>query len=156
MIQQKNLRKSGKNNFSNFSYYELSDFIPSVNEVFKEIGLLGRFSIEDGKANLQIFNADNRHDQMDFSIPTASVDIKNCTPIQSIGAMNTYLKRYLYMNALELVENDMLDAGVGRDTNGTNANQVAAPRTYVPVPPSRQMAPAVRQMASAGAGNFKR
>jgi hypothetical protein len=108
-----NLRKSGKNKFAGFSYYELADFIPAVNEIFNELKLYSAFSVESDKAMLKIVNAENPEENVIFTSPTATVDLKGCTAIQGIGAIHTYMKRYLYMNALEIVEHDALDAQAG-------------------------------------------
>ncbi len=37
-----------------------------------------------------------------------------------MGATHTYLKRYLYLNALEIVENDFVDASIGKDEKETS------------------------------------
>ena len=113
-LQEMNLRKSGKNKFAGFSYYELSDFIPVVNKLFNELKLYSIFSINaDQLAILEIINAENPDEEVSFTSPTAAVELKGCTAIQAIGAIHTYMKRYLYMNALEIVEHDELDARVG-------------------------------------------
>jgi hypothetical protein len=48
-----------------------------------------------------------------FTSPIADAQVKGTTPVQALGAVHTYLKRYLYLNALEVIENDILDASVG-------------------------------------------
>lgn len=112
-LQNKNLKKSGKNNFANFNYYELADFLPSINEIFDNVGLFSSFSIDDKEAYLIITNIDNPNETIRFSSPTAEAEIKGCTPIQCLGGIHTYMKRYLYLNALEIVESDMFDSKVG-------------------------------------------
>ena len=113
-LQSMNLKKSGKNSFSGISYYELSDFLPAINEIFEDAGLSSNFSISPDKhATLTIFNAEKPEESVSFSSPTVDVELKGCTPIQGLGAVHTYMKRYLYMNALEIVEHDMLDAKAG-------------------------------------------
>lgn len=112
-LQEMNLRKSGKNKFAGFSYYELSDFMPVVNKLFNELKLYSMFSVETDKAILSIVNAESPEEQVVFTSPIAGVELKGCTAIQAIGAVHTYMKRYLYMNALEIVEHDALDAQVG-------------------------------------------
>ena len=47
LLQQKKLKKSGKNKFSGFDYFELSDFLPSINEIFNEVGLCSQFYIQE-------------------------------------------------------------------------------------------------------------
>jgi len=112
-LQGMNLKKSGRNKFAGFSYYELADFIPSVNQIFGELKLYSMFSVKDGEAVLSIVNSESPEEHVIFTSPTAAVDLKGCTAIQGIGAIHTYMKRYLYMNALEIVEHDALDAQVG-------------------------------------------
>ena len=115
-LQEMNIRKSGKNKFAGFSYYELSDFIPIVNKLFNELKLYSMFSINsDQLAVLEIINAESPEEQVVFTSPIAGVELKGCAEIQGIGAAHTYMKRYLYMNALEIVEHDALDATVGDD-----------------------------------------
>lgn len=113
MLQQKNNKKSGKNKFANFSYYELADFLPSINEIFKQLKLFSMFNIRDNIATLVIINIENITDTITFESPIAEAEIKGSTPIQCLGGIHTYMKRYLYLNALEIVESDMFDSKVG-------------------------------------------
>jgi hypothetical protein len=43
----------------------------------------------------------------------SSAELKGCHPVQNLGAVQTYLRRYLYTAAFELVEHDALDATTG-------------------------------------------
>ena len=52
-------------------------------------------------------------------MPTASLTLKGCNEIQALGGINTYCRRYLYLNALEIVENDLFDAETGKDKKQT-------------------------------------
>jgi len=113
MLQEKNNKKSGKNKFAGFNYYELADFMPSVNDIFDKVGLFSMFNIKGDIATLVIINVDNVTDTITFESPIAQAEIKGSTPIQCLGGIHTYMKRYLYLNALEIVESDMFDAKVG-------------------------------------------
>lgn len=125
-LQKKNIKKSGKNNYSNFTYFELKDFIPPVNEIFLNIGLSSNFSIQDGIATLCITNTDDLEEFILFTSPIAEANLKGCTPIQGVGAIHTYMKRYLYLNALEITEDDILDKEAGniskQETKNNNYN----------------------------------
>jgi len=116
-LQKKGLKKSGKNAFSGFSYFELSDFLPSINEIFSENKLCSHFNIEENKAVLRIFDAEKPDSVISFMMPTASLTLKGCNEIQALGGINTYCRRYLYLNALEIVENDLFDAETGKKEN---------------------------------------
>lgn len=50
-----------------------------------------------------------------FCSPIADAGLKGSTAIQSLGAVHTYMRRYLYVNALEITEPEILDALVGTD-----------------------------------------
>ena len=112
-LQKMNLKKTGENKFANFKYYELADFLPTINELFLKHKLSSNFSIENNEAFLTIVNIEKLDEQIIFSSPIAEANIKGCTPVQSLGGVHTYLKRYLYINALEIVENDLFDGKVG-------------------------------------------
>ena len=121
-LQETSLQKSGKNAYAGFKYYELKDFMPAVNSIFNDLGICSNFSIEDGVATLEIMDVDDNN-SIKFTSPIANVDMKGCTAIQGIGAMHTYMKRYLYLNALEIVENDILDASVNPNSESSNGGK---------------------------------
>jgi hypothetical protein len=116
-LQEKNLKKSGRNKFAGFSYYELADFLPEINRIFGDLLVYSIFSIKEKVATLCLINYENPNENVVFESPVVDVELKGCTPIQSVGAVHTYMKRYLYMNALEIVENDALDAQAGEIVN---------------------------------------
>ena len=111
-LQNKKLKKSGKNKFSGFSYYELADFLPIVNQIFYDLKLSSNFSILEGIAKLTITDWEDKTQEI-FTSPIEDLELKGCTKVQALGGVHTYLKRYLYINALEIVESDMLDAKAG-------------------------------------------
>ena len=114
MLQSMPIKKSGFNSFAGFKYFELSDFLPSVNTIFAELGLCSVFSIMDGKANLRIIDSEFGG-AIFFSSPTAEAGAGKAPPIQALGSMHTYLRRYLMLNALEITEHDAVDATIKKD-----------------------------------------
>ena len=122
-LQNSNLKKSGKNKFAGFSYYELADFIPKVNELFDKYKLFSQFTLQNDIATLEVFDTENKvkfneyetYESITFSSPVAEIVIKGANAIQSLGGANTYMKRYLYLNLLEIVESDSFDAVSGKD-----------------------------------------
>lgn len=147
ILAGKALKKSGQNKQKyqdkrtgewkemGFSYFELSDFLPETLKIFDELGLCGIFTInpphfEDNQvgeivtrvsypevAELKVVNADNKEDFIIFREPTAQVEMK--TAIQSLGAKKTYLRRYLWIDAMEIAENDIVDAQPTDDAKET-------------------------------------
>jgi len=114
MLQSMPIKKSGFNSFAGFKYFELSDFLPSVNTIFAELGLCSVFSIMDGKASLRIIDSEFGG-AIFFSSPTADAASGKAPPIQALGSMHTYLRRYLMLNALEITEHDAVDATIKKD-----------------------------------------
>jgi hypothetical protein len=112
-LQHTALKKSGLNKFAGFRYFELGDLLPHINNIFDDLGLFSGFNIKDGVASLTIVDTDDPEKMISFTSPIADASVKGTTPVQSLGAVHTYLKRYLYLNALEIIENDTLDANVG-------------------------------------------
>ena len=121
-LQKTALKKSGVNKFAGFKYFELGDFIPAVNVLFHEHKMLAAFNIFNDIASLTIVNTEKPDENIVFSSPFADANIKGTTPVQSLGGAHTYLKRYLYLNALEIVDNDVLDASVGTGKLETGPN----------------------------------
>lgn len=130
-LQKMNLKKSGVNSFAGFNYYELADFLPTINEMLEKEGLTSNFSIypmtinnPEAKAVLRIADINNYdEDYIEFNSPIADANVKGCTPIQSLGAVHTYMKRYLYLNAFEIIENDILDPNVGNPNTKPKASK---------------------------------
>ena len=108
-LQAKKLIKTGKNTYSKYEYYELSDFLPSCNSIAAQHKTLFKFAINENTASLTLINLENLEDVIEFSIPTANVSIQGATAMQNIGAVTTYARRYLYMIAMEISEDDNLD-----------------------------------------------
>ena len=109
------LSKSGYNKFAGYTYFELGDFIPHINTIFNEIGLCGVVSFTHEEAVLIIYDCDSEA-TIRFSSPMAEAHLKGCHPIQNLGAVQTYQRRYLWIEAMEIVEQDSLDATTGDET----------------------------------------
>ena len=104
------LNKSGKNNFAKFNYFELADFMPSVTDIFNDVGLCGVVSFTNDTAYLTVHNTEKENDFVTFTSPLVIASMDRIQAIQSLGATHTYYRRYLYLMALDLVENDVVDA----------------------------------------------
>lgn len=104
------LKKSGHNKFAGYSYFELSDFVVPALRIFSELGLCPVITFGGEMAKLRIFNADKVEEFVDFCCPISEANLKGCHPVQNLGAVQTYTRRYLWTAALEIVEHDALDA----------------------------------------------
>jgi hypothetical protein len=138
-LQEKKLTKSGKNKFAGYEYFELQDFLPTVQTIFADTGLCSVFRCGSSDATLTVYNTDNPEEYVLFTAPMAAAELKGCHPVQNLGASISYLRRYLYVNALEIVEHDALDA-----TTGSTEPPRYAPK---PVPKAVQPAPQAKPVA---------
>ena len=108
-LQNTELTKSGHNKFAGYKYFELGDFLPAINEIFNEVGLCGFISFGSDLATLTIASVDDGSSIV-ITSPMAEAQLKGCHPIQNLGAVETYTRRYLWVTAMEIVEHDALDA----------------------------------------------
>lgn len=105
--------KSGKNMAIGYLYFELADFIPQVTRIFGELGLLSVFSLSKSNetAYLRIINTDSPNEEVVFESPYIIADTnKGINALQALGATQTYMRRYLYFMALDLIEADAVDS----------------------------------------------
>jgi hypothetical protein len=110
-LNQTKLTKSGKNAFAKFNYFELSDFMPAITNIFNDIGLCGVVSFTNDSAYLTIYDVEgDERAFVTFTSPLVLANMDRIQAIQSMGASHTYYRRYLYLMALDLVENDLIDS----------------------------------------------
>lgn len=113
-LQHKSLNKSGHNKFAGYKYFELADFLPTVQQIFQEKGLVDVISFTETLATMIVFDTEDGS-SVSFTSPMGSANLKGCHEVQNIGAVESYQRRYLYTTALAIVENDVLDAVTGDD-----------------------------------------
>lgn len=107
-LQEMNLKKSGMNKYAGYAYYELGDFLPVINKLGKELGFICLVTFDDF-AKLEIIDIE-KDEKLVFTSPMSTASLKGCHEVQNLGAVETYLKRYLYQHAFEIVEGDALDS----------------------------------------------
>jgi hypothetical protein len=135
LLQNTKLNKSGKNKFAGYEYFELGDFLPQIQNICKNVGLCGMVSFTADTAYLTIHDTDGEG-FVTFTSPMSSAALKGCHDVQNLGAVQTYLRRYLWTNAFEIVEHDALDATTGgaEPLGKTYPNVVAQTITATPAP----------------------
>ena len=132
-LQATKLSKSGKNKFAGYEYFELGDFLPAIQQICNDVGLCGVMSFNDSMAYLTIHETDGGG-QIVFTSPMSTAQLKGCHDVQNLGAVQTYLRRYLWTNAFELVEHDALDATLGADPKPKEQ-----PKEEVKAPPKQRI-----------------
>ncbi len=116
-LQGMKLNKSGHNKFAGYHYFELGDFLPQTIEIFQNNNLCGTISFGTELATLTITHLED-DSQIVITSPMAEANLKGSHPIQNLGAVETYSRRYLWVAAMEIVEHDALDATTGKKGDG--------------------------------------
>ena len=114
MLQNAKLEKTGHNKFAGYNYFELGDFLPTVQTIFSDLKMCGVVSYTADIAKLTITDTEDGT-AIEITSPMGSAALKGCHEVQNIGAVETYQRRYLWVTAMEIVEHDALDATVGKD-----------------------------------------
>lgn len=104
-LEQK-LTKGSKNKF--YSYFGLEDFIPKAIKICAEFGALPLISYGESIATMTIYDEDSA-DKLTITTPMSTCDLKGCHPVQNLGSVETYLRRYLWLSFLEIVEHDGIE-----------------------------------------------
>jgi hypothetical protein len=112
-FHQTKLVKTGHNKFAGYKYFELGDFIIPALEIFKEVGLTSIISFGKEEAHMEIVDNEKPEQRLIITSPMSTAALKGCHEVQNLGAVQTYLRRYLWVAALEIVEHDALDATTG-------------------------------------------
>lgn len=139
-LQRTEMKKSGLNKFAGYSYFELADFLPKINELFGDIGLCGIVKYGKEMATLDIVNTEKPEETIQFTSPMSTAALKGCHEVQNLGAVETYIRRYLYTTALEITESDALDKTTGQQDkipkNPRLSNPDKPPQETHPAKPS--------------------
>lgn len=110
---QSKIRKSGKNAYVGYDYFELADFLQPIQALCDKYGLATVISFTTEVATMKIVDVEKPADFIEFTSPMSEANLKNCHPVQNVGAVETYQRRYLYLVAFEIVENDTLEPVTG-------------------------------------------
>lgn len=79
-----------------------------MQNIFSEFGLCGVISFASDMATLTITDIDGGG-QITITSPMSTAALKGCHEVQQLGAVQTYLRRYLWVAALEIVEHDAVE-----------------------------------------------
>ena len=132
-------KKSGKNMQLAFKYFELDDIVPVATKIFEEVGLISLVNFTSDTATMTIVNTDNGEDSVAFTTPftmlepiVSNTGKKATNEMQALGSSITYMRRYLYMIALDICEPDNIEPTLG--TAPTPTPVVATPTVTAPTP----------------------
>lgn len=149
--------KSGKNILLEFKYFELEDIVPIAIRIFDRVGLVAVDDFGGEIASKTIYNV---HDPNDVPVvfqvkyrEAEQIVNKNgkavTNPLQALGSSITYLRRYLWMVALDITEPDNVDENIGAE------EAAPEPVKAVPKPPAtpQERAEIKKELTQAVTGN---
>lgn len=122
-FHSKGIKQNGKNDFAHYTYFELSDILPAVNEINRELKSTCVVKFDKDLAILEFIDCEKPEDKVVFTSPMSTASLKGCHEVQNVGAVESYLKRYLYQNCFEIAESDVLDATMNPNTKPIQKNQ---------------------------------
>lgn len=111
LIKANDLKKLGKNKFSNYDYYTPEQVAELVTAATHKVKLLCKFDLKRNElgitGTLSVFDIESDEQPVTYEMATAIPEIKATNIAQQIGGAMTYTKRYLLMNAFDIVDNNL-------------------------------------------------
>ena len=140
MLKNSGMKKSGKNNFQNFEYFELADMLPPIDAIFEELLLGADFEMTPTESILTIMDLETGYELIKtMDIPKVEpFKIKNGNKIplppeeviKTKGKLQTYSERYLWIRTMHISEADPIDLESGKKENKTSRKQqITVPKT---------------------------
>ena len=111
LLSDAELKKTGKNDYSNFEYYELSDILPAIitfcenYRLFTHVNFVKEYSTKTitteesqvqekvtvgESAVLTVINIDNPEEKIEYSSDVKDLELKAANAIQNYGGIQTY------------------------------------------------------------------
>ena len=112
-LKQKDLKKTGKT--TKYTYFELSDFVPQLEQILYDNMLGSFFKIENKKATLTVFDSETgiSHKWTTECIYTKEVK-ENAYDVgihmKNEQAIQTYARRTLYLQAFDILEPNEIES----------------------------------------------
>ena len=109
-FHSKGIKQNGKNAYAGYTYFELADILPNCNAICSELKSTVVVKFDKELATLEFIDCEKPEDKIIFTSPMSEAHLKGCHDVQNLGAVESYIKRYLYQNCFEIAESDALDA----------------------------------------------
>ncbi len=110
LIKKMDLKKAGKNEYSNYEYYTPEQVDKLVSDACEKTKLLPVFELLRGESGyqgiLRVIDIESG-EYIEFTMPTDVPAIKATNTVQQLGGCVTYTERYLLMTAFSIKDNDL-------------------------------------------------
>ena len=119
-LNDMNIKKSGHNNYQNYNYYELEDINKPIIDTLLTKGLASLFTFKDDVGYLQIIDSETgawiqwstvirTSERWKKSLENTSKKGDVGEYMKAIQALQTYARRTLYLQALEIAEPNSIE-----------------------------------------------
>ena len=128
----KGVEASGYNGHADFDYFELADIVPIANEVFDDQNLFLYVSFEDNKCVGTLVDMDEEESFLTFTLPHEKIADPakfRMNEMQALGAETTYLRRYMYMVVLDIIQSDGIDFQKKDEAPAVKPDKKSTPKT---------------------------
>lgn len=128
------VKKTGLNRHLEIKYFELEDIVPVITPIAHELGLLFLTTFDNEYARMKVVDVEHPENTIEFTSPMREIESIESTrtggkltnAIQNLGSAETYQRRYLYMTALDVVENDTFDSELGAPEAAATTKKLAS------------------------------
>lgn len=127
-LKKKDIKMTGRNDYSGYDYFELDDFLTPVNELMSEYKMTAIPSFNNEFATLTAINLEDPQDRWVITSPFGGAQLKGCHEVQNIGAVETYQRRYLYQALFDIAESDALNKTQGKPTQAPQTKPTQKPQ----------------------------
>ena len=96
------LKKDGENTYAKYDYFTPDGILTVLNPLLLKYGIFSHFSLTKNEntytGTLELSDVETESSLL-YSMESPEIEIKGTNPVQSLGGLQTYIKRYLLMNA---------------------------------------------------------
>lgn len=144
------VKKTGINRVDEYKYFQLEDIVPIATDILNDLDLLFVTTFTNNVPTGTLYDMKDDSKTIVFNSYTDEEPVltrkgnRIMTPIQEKGAKETYQRRYLYVQLLDITEGDLIDNGLNDedDNETTNDTPTKTTKTTKATPTKKSTKPA--------------
>jgi len=106
-FMEKHVAARGENKFNNFNYITLKDIVDNALPILVDNGLALHHMLYQSPPVVEVIDLDTGYGELFGSNYNMELEGKNTNQkLQALGSSETYLRRYIYLQILDIVEQD--------------------------------------------------
>lgn len=138
------VKKTGINRVDQYKYFQLEDIVPVATDILNDLDLIFVTTFPNNIPTGTLYDMRDDSKSIVFNSYTDDEEIltrkgnRIMTPIQEKGAKETYQRRYLYVQMLDITEGDLIDGGLEDTEDDKTPKAVAPKKPTKPVTPEER------------------